>query len=62
MINNQTIKRLEKRLEDIKPKVTKRAICEEIGGQFYYGEKVYKTTNELKEQEGIKGRLIILDN
>jgi len=60
-ITLQTIKRLERELEKIEPKTIKKAVCTEKDGLFYYDERVYKTTNELKEKEGIRGRLLILD-
>lgn len=61
MITRYTIKRLERELEGLEPVKTPTAICEEIDGLFYYGEKAYKTTKELIEKEGIKAKLIILD-
>ena len=60
-INRQTIKRLERELEKLTPKTIKRAICEEKDGLFYYDERVYRTTDELVEKEGIRDRLLILD-
>ena len=66
-ITRDKIKRLEKELKEIEPEKNPLAICErgEKDGLFYYnsnnGEKVYKTTEELIEKEGIKGHLIILD-